>query len=353
MASPPKVVLDPQDSLVLKGAGILAIAFHNYFHFLSHAEHNEYDFSRSRVVALLAALRDYRQIVAALFSFFGHFGVQIFIFLSAYGLALSYWDRKMSWATFMLGRARKIYPLFLAAIAIWLLLLGPIDGPMGPLLLLRDHAGDLVLTLLGVAALVPGHQLPPIGPWWFIPFIMESYAIWPVLRAITMRFGARGLFALSVAGVTLSTLIIYAHVNLFFSPLGHLPELCLGIAAARYGYFPGKWAALAGIVVLVLGNVFWFLWPLTFTGALCMMIAGYPHVRRAMRESAFLRRAGTISMALFLVNGFIRKLFIALAENGSWSSGIFLGVCAVGTAWILAEILTRLFSGSRASAPAA
>ena len=53
MASPPKLILDARDSLVLKGAGILAIALHNYFHFLSRAEHNEYDFSRSRVIAAM------------------------------------------------------------------------------------------------------------------------------------------------------------------------------------------------------------------------------------------------------------------------------------------------------------
>lgn len=353
MASPPKTALDPLDSLVLKGAGILAIAFHNYFHFLSRAEHNEYDFSRERVIALGAAMRDYRQIVAAVCSFFGHFGVQIFIFLSAYGLALAYWDRPMTWLAFMWSRVRKIYPEFLAAIAIWALLLGPLEGTLGPFLLLRDNAADLVLTLLGVKTLIPGHELPPIGPWWFMPFIMQSYAIWPILRAVTKRFGARGLGAMAIACTMLSTLLIYAHIDLFFSPLGHMPELCLGIAAARYGYFPGKWAALAGAVVLALGNWFWWLWPLTFMGALCIMLAAYPVLRARMRESAVLERAGVVSMGLFLVNGFVRKIFIVLAQDGSWIMGIAMGVCAVGAAWLLAEILTRVFGRSRTATAAA
>jgi hypothetical protein len=39
----------------------------------------------------------------------------------------------------------------------------------------------------------PGLGLPPVRPWWFIPFIMPFYAIWPMLRRLTNKFGWPGL----------------------------------------------------------------------------------------------------------------------------------------------------------------
>ncbi|HJT88606.1 MAG TPA: acyltransferase family protein, partial [Bryobacteraceae bacterium] len=190
---------DFRDSLALRGIAIAAITLHNYFHLLSPVRENEFDFDARRVFVFLTAARDPRQIVQSGFSFFGHFGVQVFIFLSAYGLARKYWEHAPAWRLFVWSRIRKIYPLFLAVIFLWAVMLGLPGGATGPLLVFRENAVSLVLTVLGILNLVPGHGFPPVGPWWFIPFIMQFYCLWPLLRRFTMRFGASGLIALSAA----------------------------------------------------------------------------------------------------------------------------------------------------------
>lgn len=48
--------------------------------------------------------------------------------------------------------------------------------------------------LAGISNILPGFGLPPVGPWWFIPFIMQFYAIWPMLRRLTNKFGGRPLW---------------------------------------------------------------------------------------------------------------------------------------------------------------
>lgn len=338
--------LDLRDSVILKGIAILAIAFHNYFHFLSPARENEFEFVPQRVFVFFAALRDPRQIIPALFSFFGHFAVQVFIFVSAYGLAVRYWDEQPGWVVFVWGRVRKIYPMFLCAIGLWMLMAALSGGLNGVLEIIRNDGTSLLLLLLGVLNLIPGHGLPPIGPWWYVPFIVQFYCLWPFLRRLTIRFGAAGLIVVSGASVLLviacnDILVRHWSINLLLSPVGRLPVICLGIAIARYRFFPGTAGlALAGGGFVVSNFTAW-LWPLGFPCVLILMIWAYQCLRPQLRQSRLLLSVGTCSMALFLVNGFTRLPFVEMASRSqSWGVELFLGFVAVGFAWAFAELLT-------------
>jgi peptidoglycan/LPS O-acetylase OafA/YrhL len=181
--------LDPRDATVLKGIGILAIVLHNYFHLLpSAATENEFNFNPERFRHFLAVAADPHQTIQALFAYFGHFGVQLFIFLSAYGLALKYWTVP-SWHRFVWSRIRKIYPTWFLVLGVYLLLKLVQDGPAHLAAFLQRQGDELVLTTLGVITLLPGYRLPPVGPWWFLPFIMQFYCLWSVLTWFTRRFG--------------------------------------------------------------------------------------------------------------------------------------------------------------------
>lgn len=350
--------LDPRDSVILKGIAILAIAFHNYFHFLSPAKENEFAFAPQRIFVFLAALRDPRQIVPALFSFLGHYGVQIFILVSAYGLAIRYWDERPSWAVFVWGRVRKIYPMFVLAIGLWLLMACFSAGLNGLLQILRDDGSSLVLMLLGILNLIPGHSLPPIGPWWFVPFIIQFYCLWPLLRRLTIRFGVAGLIVVSGASLLVvatcnDILVARWSINLLLSPVGRLPVICLGIAMARYRFVPG----FTGVVLAGLGfaasNFSAWLWPLGFPCVSILMISAYESFRPQLRRSRLLMRVGECSMALFLVNGFTRIPFVEFAsKNGSWAAELVLGFLAVGFAWVFADLLTRRFPGTNTASAA-
>jgi len=49
--------LDLKDTLTLKGAAILAIVFHNYYHVISAAQENEFNFRPARFGAFLSAVQ--------------------------------------------------------------------------------------------------------------------------------------------------------------------------------------------------------------------------------------------------------------------------------------------------------
>ena len=74
-----------RDALALKGITISAIALHNDFHLLPPIKENEFYFDLQRFFVFLSGLREIAHALQAVVSYLGHFGVQVFIFLSAYG----------------------------------------------------------------------------------------------------------------------------------------------------------------------------------------------------------------------------------------------------------------------------
>ena len=76
----------------MRGIAILAIVLHNFAHWLRPmVKENEYAFAQHNADRLMTELLHPSAVLPAhLLSFFGHYGVPVFIFLSAYGLVMKY-----------------------------------------------------------------------------------------------------------------------------------------------------------------------------------------------------------------------------------------------------------------------
>jgi peptidoglycan/LPS O-acetylase OafA/YrhL len=355
------IPFDLRDTSALKAIGILAIVLHNLYHNLPSAViENEFGFDPRHFQHFLDAVVQPQRTVQALFSFLGHFGVQIFIFLSAYGLALKYWTAP-AWSAFVWGRIKKIYPTFLLALGLLLLVRTILDGPAGVWAFLLQQGDELLLTTLGVQNLIPGLSLPPVGPWWFLPFIVQFYCLWPALAAFSRRFKGVGLAVLAVACLAL----LYAFewplrgklgINLLTTPLGHMPEFCLGIACARFGFRVGPGTAIVAAVLFILGNIYAWLWLLTFSSALVLLLYAYQVTAPALRGRRLVDGVAAISMPLFFINGFMRGPFNFLARSGLWYVELAVGaafvlVCA-GVAYVLALVERWLMTPGKQSDPA-
>lgn len=78
---------------IVKGIGILLIIFHNYFHtFPEFPPECEFKYAPENVSRFTEAMLsgNLRIIILSLFSFLGHYGVSIFVFVSGYGLSKRY-----------------------------------------------------------------------------------------------------------------------------------------------------------------------------------------------------------------------------------------------------------------------
>jgi peptidoglycan/LPS O-acetylase OafA/YrhL len=353
---------DHRDTVVLKGIAILAIVLHNYFHLLAGAvRENEFDFEPGRLRSFVMAIGEPTRFIQASFSYFGHYGVLLFIFLSAYGLAIAHWQPP-NYRQFLWSRIRKIYPTWFIVVGLYLAFELTRRGPDWFLRVLNEHALDLVLTTLGVATLLPGYNFEPVGPWWFLPYIMQFYVLWPLLAVFARRFGGTGLVVLSVLGTGVWTefpgrLQEVPAIRLLFTPVGHLPSICLGIAYARFGARVGPWSAAGAAVFFALGNHYRWFWPVSFIGALVLMLYTYQHTSTWLRQSRFLVWVGGISMPLFFVNGFLRPPFWRLAASGAWYAELGAAVCftafSLAVAFLVAWLARRIARAAAGGPPPA
>jgi peptidoglycan/LPS O-acetylase OafA/YrhL len=308
--------LDQKDTTILKGLAILAIVFHNFFHIAVNVHENEFDFDPARFPVFLHTVVHPSLAIQALFAFYGHFGVQIFIFLSAYGLAKSHWDDESPWSSFMWSRIKKLYPMFCMVVLFWALLA---CMHVGPVWVIRDAGPGILLMLAGVSNIAPGLGLPPVGPWWFMPFIMQAYAIWPFLRKLTRRFGWPALAVLSLVCffVTLAANPVLAHwsINLAFTPIARMRIFCLGIIAARYPIRIKSYLAIPAFAVLILGSEHLSFAYLISLSSVVAFLWLYTKLRPFLRTSRALKQIGNYSLAIFLVNGIVRVPFLYFAQS--------------------------------------
>ena len=84
--------LSLQQTQALRGLAILGIILHNYCHFLKFAvKENEYTFTAEKPRQLLEKLMSIdSDLFIHILSFFGHYGVPVFLFISGYGLVKKY-----------------------------------------------------------------------------------------------------------------------------------------------------------------------------------------------------------------------------------------------------------------------
>ena len=100
---------------ILKGIGILLIVLHNFYHNLTPLiGQNEFVFhSKTITLFLQTIVYNPQDILRAIFSYFGHYGVQIFIFFSAYGLTKKYYEKNIKFNHFYVaGLTRFISPFY-------------------------------------------------------------------------------------------------------------------------------------------------------------------------------------------------------------------------------------------------
>lgn len=330
-----RITLD--EGLCLRALAIGMIMVHNFMHWLPGSPgENEFGFQADRVGLLMDGLwQNPLHAVRLLASYFGHYGVQVFFFLSGYGLTIKYGAGDHGWWKFQLKRWKAFYPPIILSALGYLIYEGWRIG-WGDVL--QDHGLNLLRQMIGVSNFIPENVYRPIGPWWFIGVILQFYLIAPLLWKWLQKYGDKFLYLLLAVAWVLQSLLghfLYTRfdLNINHTILGHIGICAMGIWFARRDQVtvPG-WLIALSVILFVAGNFHYVLWIPSRVMLLLFLIPLMRTLGRYLMANRYghgiLLLLGQLSVYLFLCNGYLRRPMVDFAKQDShwWSS---LWTCVV------------------------
>ena len=340
------------ESYKLRALAILIIIVHNFLHLVMETpSENEFSYSVEKYRAFVDGLWSTpADCVRIIFSYLGHYGVQVFFFLSGYAAALKLSHNQSSsssqnqdnnqiktppsWWSFVRRRLLSLYPaIIIASIG----LLGYFSYHYGFVKTVTEDGVDLLRQMSGLSNFYPDNVYHPIGPWWFIGVILQFYLIAPLLYKLP--FMNKDKRPLILGGIALSSLLLeyffadtFRHLtdcNFNHCILGHLDICALGMLAAHYKKISiPLWIFALALLLFNVGNWYATMW---IAAAFWMTIILVP-LLRIMEDKLIkidllnnaLLYIGQISIYIFLCNGYLRQPLLDRPEaDPLWWKSIY------------------------------
>lgn len=326
----------------IRGLAILAIFLHNYSHILSGiVTENEYSFvSKHPHQLLYQLLHPTLELPLHLLSFFGHYGVPLFLFLSAYGLEKKYSvsDKPAPVGKFIASHYTKLWVMMIIGFLPFLSLdIITADGS-------RDPLANIIpqLTMIGTLFPFKPHMVWP-GPYWYFPLMVQVYIIYRLFLFRRAWHWAVGMLLLCQLAQHLFTNNIYVQMWLRYNFIGSMLPFVLGLLYARYGRsVSGKQALL----LLILSSVGIFLGSFTMPSWLwvpaLVCVAGLS-LMQLLPQAIInpLTWLGGISSAIFISHPLIRRIIIYYFEDQHYLGLAIYTVVTILVAWVLQPVINR------------
>ncbi len=349
-------LLTRAECAALRGLAIIGIFLHNYCHWLGPVvKENEYTFSQHNVDWLTAVMASPDGLLPAhLVSFFGHYGVPVFLFLSAYGLELKYGRSLYAPAfRFVAYHWKKLFSMMIVGFVSFTIVDAMTPG--------RWHytLTQVVAQLAMVNNLLPDpdHNIWP-GPFWFFGLMLQLYAVYRLLLYKRHWAWTAGAMVVCLGG-QLAFAPESEALNWYrYNFMGGMLPFGLGLLYARYG----------NRIILTNLNTLSLLVSVVFCGFMVMwMSASYllwsvvplvvcilcVYVVKLLSQAArrpvcawLMERLvwmGEISAALFVIHPTLRKVFIPISRHGDIYTGLLLyAIAAIGAAWLIRLVMTKI-----------
>jgi len=263
-------ILSRQQCDALRGLAIIGIFLHNFCHWLKGAnEENEYTFIMERSQNMWDYWTSGADIFAPIqfFSFFGHYGVPLFLFLSGFGLVMKYerdGSKQVTVVPFLEYHWLKLFRLMFLGLVLSVatyLLCG-----------MRWHG---ILAYLGQVLMISnvfqGGNITP-GPYWFFGLMVEVYVCYRLFIYPTRGAKSRWRWLMPVVlalAAWLLQVLIEGHNNalnyLRYNAVVAMLPFGAGVLVARYGMPKLSFAAnvivaLLSLPALALSNMCYHSW---------------------------------------------------------------------------------------------
>lgn len=346
-------LLSRQECAALRGAAIIGIFMHNYLHWLgSMVKENEYQFHQGNVDRLMSLLSSPSwDLPLQLFSFFGHYGVPVFLFLSGYGLVLKYENsasishEEGGVASFVWKHYMKLFPMMLLGFAVFAMVDWITSGHHH--WTWKDIIMQLTMTINFSS--VPDKVIWP-GPYWFFGLIMQLYIVYRLLLY-------RRHWGWTVGAIIVCWAIQQAcmdspdgdAINIIrYNCIGGMLPFGMGLLAARFGanhpdrslgfYVMLFGLSIVAVIALSLSFNTW-LWVPAF---IVLLNVGFVKLLPQWCMKAF-SWVGGISAAIFVCHPITRKIFIPISRHGDLLDGLAIYIVAtIVLAMIFNAIIEKL-----------
>ena len=157
---------------VLRCIAIVSIMLHNFAHWLPNAaRENEFSYSFENYFYFWNSIIG-KGFFIQFFSFWGHLGVPVFVFLTGYGLAQKY-DQKsqVKWKTFLYNHWKKLFIPLVVGTIIHVIVMYILEGRF-----ICSFNRVLVQCSMLLNFISPWHILPL--PYWYLGMTMQLYIIY-------------------------------------------------------------------------------------------------------------------------------------------------------------------------------
>ena len=347
----------------LRGIAILGIFLHNFCHWLNPVvKENEYQYFQHNVDWFAqCAARANELFPAHVISFFGHYGVPVFLFLSAYGLEMKYGNgqgkapdgRRVVVSSFVRYHYLKLFKMMIVGFICFTVVDAMTAGSW------HYNVAQIVGQLLMINNFYdqPDRNIWP-GPFWFFGLMLQLYVVYRLL--LYRRHW----------GWTVGLMAVCTVAQLFMDPegenlnywrynfMGGMLPFGLGLLFARYGNkvmlvnltfgsFLMSWVVCSFFIVSASGSFYtWVIVPALVCYASVYFIktvSTLPLPWLRARIGYVLGWLGNVSAALFVIHPAIRKVFITVSRQGDIYTGLLLyAIASLGAAWLVMKLMRHI-----------
>ena len=309
--------LSKEDTAVIKAISILAIVFHNYFHNIPPlVGENEFFFSQSIYKCLHYLVNNPFNFIHPIASFFGHYGVHLFIFLSGYGLT----KKVLVQQTDSLGELyliifRQIFKLIrLACLGFIVIVLyryfflgiSPSFNYFKQFLIFLTFTENVVPDRLGFFITV----------WWFLALLVQLYLLFPPTYCLMKKYPLIGI-VLGFVLLAYASQIWIRGIFIFSTPLTNLIIFVLGIYLALGKKILNPFIYLS-FFLFPLSLFIKGFFPISFISFVCVAIFSYSKLHNFLNKR-ILVSIGGMSMYIYIVHGELRwKLLDYVLNHLNW-----------------------------------
>lgn len=341
--------LTREECTAMRGIAILAIMLHNYCHFIGKiVKENEYQFFNTHNEGLWQVITHPDTLLPVhLLSYFGHYGVPVFLFLSGFGLVMKY-ERKIQEQVAVVPFIRYNYLKLLRMLIVGFVLFIIVDI-MTPGRFQYHWYNVIAQLMMYINVLPTPDKIIWPGIYWFFGLMLELYIVYRLLLYRQKNWVVITLVAVcwllqvfcDPEGETLNRI----RYNFIGGMLPFGAGILVGRSIDRFHCSMSRWLwAMVAVVVAALIFVMCFHYQ-SWLWIPILIIVGTIAIVKAMPLTVMSLMVwfGSISAAMFVAHPIARKLFINIAWRQDIYDGLMLYVVAtIALSWAVKKIIDQI-----------